>query len=217
MESSGILALVKSSSHLPGLTGGPTLTAVQAAGFPMGGENLAIDLADTLVTVTTPPTDLIAGQPASDRFWTLHGTLLPDGWTLPDAADTRRLRDAIRNLLDAAQQGAALDPAALDIVNATSALARVSAHIAVRNEIAERRELWHYEDPADLALAAAARSAIDVLADPARRANLRRCASPTCSMLFVTGDARRRWCTPNICGNRDRVARHYRRRLKNQL
>jgi len=34
----------------------------------MGGENLAVDLADTLVTVTTPPTDLIADQAASDPF-----------------------------------------------------------------------------------------------------------------------------------------------------
>jgi predicted RNA-binding Zn ribbon-like protein len=190
----------------------------------MGGEPLAVDLADTLVTVTTPPADLIADQAASERFWALHGAVLPEGWAPPDVAETRRLRDAIRALLDAAEQeaapdaaqlGAALDPAALDILNATSALARVSASLGVRNGVAERRDCWHYADPRDLALASAARSAIDVLADPVQRANLRRCASPACSMLFVTGDARRRWCTPNICGNRDRVARHY-RRLKNQ-
>jgi predicted RNA-binding Zn ribbon-like protein len=191
---------------------GPTLADVQATGFPMGGENLAIDLADTLVTVTTPPTDLITDQAASDRFWTLHGDVLPEGWALPAAADTRRLRDAIRTLLDAAQQRAVLDPAALETVNATSALARLSATVALRDGNAAFRERWHYDDAVDLALASAARSAIDVLTDPALRANLRRCASPTCSMLFVTGDARRRWCTPNICGNRDRVARHYRRR-----
>jgi len=178
----------------------------------MGGENLAIDLADTLVTVTTPPTDLIADQPASDRFWALHGDVLPAGWAPPAGAATRRLRDAVRVLLDAAQQGAALESAALETVNATSALARVSVNIAMKNGVAERREHWHHADPADLALASAARSTIDVLTDPALRSNLRRCASPTCSMLFVTGDARRRWCTPNICGNRDRVARHYRRR-----
>lgn len=180
----------------------------------MGGENLAVDLADTLVTVTTPPTDLIVDQAASDRFWDLHGELLPDGWALPAAADTRRLRDAIRALLDAVQQGAALDPASLDLVNATSALVSVSVNIAVRNGLAERRERRHYDDPAAVTLASAARSAIDVLTDPVLRSNLRRCASPTCSMLFVNGDPRRRWCTPNICGNRDRVARHYRRRVR---
>jgi predicted RNA-binding Zn ribbon-like protein len=40
---------------------------------------------------------------------------------------------------------------------------------------------------------------------------LRRCANPTCSMLFVAPNARRIWCTANICGNRTRVARHYER------
>ncbi len=220
-ESSGILALVNASSHPASLPApqkaGPTLAAAQAAGFPMGGENLAIDLADTLVTVTAPPTDLIADQAASDRFWALHGDVLPEDWAPPAVAETRRLRDAVRVLLDAAQQGAASNPAgltsaALETVNAVSALARVSLHIAMKDGVAERLERWHYADPPDLALASAARSAIDVLTDPALRSNLRRCASPTCSMLFVTGDARRRWCTPNICGNRDRVARHYRRR-----
>jgi predicted RNA-binding Zn ribbon-like protein len=30
-------------------------------------------------------------------------------------------------------------------------------------------------------------------------------------MLFVAADTRRKFCTQNICGNRTRVARHYRR------
>jgi predicted RNA-binding Zn ribbon-like protein len=40
---------------------------------------------------------------------------------------------------------------------------------------------------------------------------LRRCANPACSMLFLADTTRRQWCTPNLCGNRARVARHYRR------
>lgn len=40
---------------------------------------------------------------------------------------------------------------------------------------------------------------------------LRRCANPTCSMLFLAENKRRKWCTSNICGKRARVARHYER------
>ncbi len=189
----------------------PSLAEVQAGGFPMGGEPLAVDLADTIIMATTPPTDLIADQAAADLFWTLHAGLLPPGWGFPSAEATRRLRAAIRLLLDAAQQATEAEGAALDELNAVAASVPSSPQVALRGGQAQRWERWHAADPAELALAAAARSAIDVLTLAALRSNLRRCASPACSMLYVSGDARRRWCTPNLCGNRDRAARHYRR------
>jgi predicted RNA-binding Zn ribbon-like protein len=34
-------------------------------------------------------------------------------------------------------------------------------------------------------------------------------------MLFIASDPRRRFCTQNICANRVRVARHYRRQHPN--
>ncbi len=190
---------------------GPTLAEVQAAGFPMGGETLAIDLADTLVTVTSPPTDLIADRAASDCFWKLHRDVLPPGWALPTVAQTRRIRDAIRVLLDGAERGTPPDKSALATINAACALAPKSDRIVVREGRPARIDVWHAVEKGDLPLAAAARSAIALLSDARAVANLRRCASDACSMLFVKGDARRRWCTPNICSNRDRAARHYRR------
>jgi predicted RNA-binding Zn ribbon-like protein len=184
---------------------------MQAAGFPMGAEQLAVDLADTLVTVTDPPTDLIAGQADSDRFWRLQDALLPPGWAAPAAERTRLLRDAVRRLLDAAERGGPVDEGALATINAAAAAAQPEPALELAEGELRRVDLWRSGDPADLALAAAARAAIDVLTDPDLRARLRRCASSACSMLYVRGDARRRWCTPNVCGNRDRVARHYRR------
>ncbi len=53
-------------------------------------------------------------------------------------------------------------------------------------------------------------SLIDLLTGPGL-GRLRRCQNPACSMLFVASDARRKFCTQNICANRTRVARHYRR------
>jgi predicted RNA-binding Zn ribbon-like protein len=66
------------------------------------------------------------------------------------------------------------------------------------------------EEPAAATLAAVARSAIALLGGPDRD-RLRRCEGEHCILVFVAAHPRRRWCSPNVCGNRARVARHYRR------
>ncbi|WP_254697369.1 CGNR zinc finger domain-containing protein [Mycobacterium avium] len=76
----------------------------------------------------------------------------------------------------------------------------------------QRSVRWHVEYGGNPALAATATDAITVLTDPRYRDQLRRCANPDCSMLFLATNPRRSWCTANICGNRARVARHYHRR-----
>ncbi|MBI0300732.1 CGNR zinc finger domain-containing protein, partial [Streptomyces sp. PRKS01-29] len=58
-----------------------------------------------------------------------------------------------------------------------------------------------------------ARDAVQLLTDPVARGQLRRCAGETCSMLYLdtSRGRRRRWCSSEVCGNRERVARHRRR------
>jgi predicted RNA-binding Zn ribbon-like protein len=63
----------------------------------------------------------------------------------------------------------------------------------------------------NVALAAIAREAIELFADATRLERLRRCANPDCTMVFLATNRRRQWCTADACGNRIRVARHYRR------
>jgi predicted RNA-binding Zn ribbon-like protein len=193
----------------------PDLATAQAAGFPVGGEPLAVDLADTIVTVADPPVDLLGDDHACSRFWQLQGPRLPPGWAQPSPATSRELRDAIRRLLDATLAGQHLDGAALAVVNAASASISASLEAVATDTQLRRVKRWHAANPTDLALGAAARSAIALLTDPSNLARLRRCANPSCSMLFTNGDNRRQWCTPNICGNRTRVARHYRRHRPN--
>lgn len=53
-----------------------------------------------------------------------------------------------------------------------------------------------------------AQAAAELLADPAIR-KVRRCDAPDCVIVFLPRNPNRRWCTPNICGNRARVARYY--------
>jgi predicted RNA-binding Zn ribbon-like protein len=65
-------------------------------------------------------------------------------------------------------------------------------------------------DPATALLAALARTAIEFLGGEARE-RLRACPAPRCVRYFVQEHPRQAWCKPS-CGNRARVARHYRRR-----
>ncbi|WP_424215042.1 CGNR zinc finger domain-containing protein [Streptomyces sp. BI20] len=58
--------------------------------------------------------------------------------------------------------------------------------------------------------AALAHEAVALLTDPAV-GRLRECEADTCRMLFLPAHPRRRWCSPTLCGNRARAARHYRR------
>jgi predicted RNA-binding Zn ribbon-like protein len=185
----------------------PALLAAQEAGFVVGGEPLAIDLADTLVLVTDPPTDLLAGEQFA-RFWHLHDWALPPRWRMPDRATTVRARGAIRHLLDATIDGHRPERAAITLVNQLAARATVGTELATGPEGWRLVERWHADDRRDLALAAAARS-VQALLTGESEARLRRCANPACSMLFVATDARRKWCTDNRCGNRTRVARHH--------
>ncbi|MEV5429609.1 ABATE domain-containing protein [Streptomyces sp. NPDC052701] len=62
-------------------------------------------------------------------------------------------------------------------------------------------------------LAAVARDTVDLLTDPVARAGLRQCAGDDCPIVYLdtSRGRRRRWCSSEVCGNRERVARHRRR------
>ncbi|MGW0998080.1 CGNR zinc finger domain-containing protein [Streptomyces sp. NPDC002520] len=62
-------------------------------------------------------------------------------------------------------------------------------------------------------LAVVARDAVELLTDPVARAAVRECEGDNCPIVYVdtSRGRRRRWCSSEICGNRERVARHRRR------
>lgn len=185
------------------------LAAFQVAGFPCGGEPLAVDLADTLVTVTDPVTDLLIDGDRCAQWWALQRDRLPPEAGVPALGATRSLRDAIRLVLDAVVAGSDAS-AALDVVNRAASGAPSAPQVHHLNGEWLQHQAFHTSDPAAVSLGVVAASLIGILTGPAVE-RLRRCANPGCSMLFVAEDARRKWCTQNICGNRMRVARHYQR------
>lgn len=71
------------------------------------------------------------------------------------------------------------------------------------------------DGPPELAalLGTIARDAVELLTDPVARACLRQCAGDNCPIVYLdtSRGRRRRWCSSEVCGNRERVARHRRR------
>ena len=190
---------------------GPTLDQLQAAGFPMGAEaSIALDLVDTLVTVTEPATDLIAEPAQAALWWQLQAGRLPTG-PAPDTVATRRLRAAIRDLFDSHLDRRHPQATSIEDINAAASSVPMTPRLALDGNQLIRQNRWHTEYGGNAALAAIADDAIVLITDPDKQQALRKCANPNCSMLFLATNKRRVWCTANICGNRARVARHYER------
>lgn len=193
------------------MTIAPMLEEMQRAGFPIGGEPLvAIDLVDTLMLAADPAVDLLEEPEQADTWWRAQAARLPDGPT-PDQASVRRLRAAIRDLLDSHLEHRSPRATSIDDVNAAAASVPTSVRM-IREEGGIRLETrWHDEQGGNPRLATVAREVIELMSDADRMGRLRRCANPECSMLFIAQNKRRQWCADNICGNRARVARHYQR------
>ncbi|WP_394769629.1 CGNR zinc finger domain-containing protein [Lacisediminihabitans sp.] len=183
--------------------------AAREAGLVVAGEPLAVDLADTVKMSFDPPLDLIGDARRNEAFWGIEQHQLPEGSGAPDLVSAQRLRAAIRTLFDAKVDGAPFDEEALRLVNELAAAAVAQPELSTTGTTTISRVRWVAETPGALSLAVAARSAISVLTGSSAD-RLRRCASPTCSMFFVALNAKRQWCTPEGCGNRERVARHAR-------
>jgi predicted RNA-binding Zn ribbon-like protein len=71
------------------------------------------------------------------------------------------------------------------------------------------RRLGSTADARELAVSLIAHEAVELFTS-AQRNQLRPCVAPGCHRYFLKQHSRREWCTP-VCGNRARVARHYRR------
>lgn len=182
------------------------------AELPLLGEPLSIELANTVVAGSEGEIDLLAGPGACAAWIRAHLDELPAGALeqQPSAARLRALRDAVCALLAAAIDSRPAPPAALDELNAAASLAAPTPALVWPGSRAPAVELVSGERVADATLATIARSAIELLGGPDRE-RLRRCEHSDCVLTFVATNPRRRWCSASGCGNRARVARHYRR------
>lgn len=128
------------------------------------------------------------------------------------APGLRDLRDALRRLAGAV----AADPRATDsALSMDEAAARVNALgqvwplIAVEDGARPTRTYASGADASSMPVRLLAHQAILLLSGP-QAASLKACQAPHCRHYWIRDGARREWCSA-ACGNRARVARHYRR------
>jgi hypothetical protein len=190
-------------------------------------EPLAVELMNTRWADRDGIHDALATAPAAtawldavrDRLPVVRSARGPvrRSLTASEAADLRRLRDAIRAVSafvtddprSVADDDRAHTPVDIAIATVNVAAGAFPPRLLHRERgalVADRRS----RAVAEAWMAAFATDAVPLLAGDHEGGSLRACLAPGCVLYFVQDHPRREWCSP-ACGNRARVARHYER------
>ncbi|MFJ2263248.1 CGNR zinc finger domain-containing protein [Streptomyces sp. NPDC087844] len=169
-----------------------------------------------LLATTHPEERLDSAEPL--RAWIIGSGLVPAGTPLASADSSwivgfRELRDHIGQLVRKDPSG--------DSRPFVVALARINelaraappVPLAVWDPGGSLVRALCSEPTCAALLAAVARDTVELLTDPAARASIRQCEGDNCPIVYLdtSRGRRRRWCSSEVCGNRERVARHRRR------
>jgi predicted RNA-binding Zn ribbon-like protein len=176
---------------------------------PLVGEPLALDLVNTRGRlVGGEDFDVLADADGVRRWLALEADRLPVAGDVEPAA-LRALRADVAEAVEHARRVTAPPAHALAALGAAQRAAPRHRELAWDGG-AVVAVVRRSGDPTLDVLAELAEAAADLLTDPAVT-TVRRCEGPQCRMLFLPAHPRRRWCSPQLCGNRVRVARYYRR------
>ncbi|MET8870421.1 ABATE domain-containing protein [Nocardia sp. NPDC004604] len=176
---------------------------------PLIGEPLALDLVNTRPTGT----DLLDTPEHLANWLALQAARLPElavaHPTAADLAAVHAVRDHIGSVLDALLHDGRPPADALRALNTAQAAAPAIRQLAWDGNAVTATTRRNGTSAEKLA-AVLAEAAIDLFTDPSI-GKLRRCEAEDCVLLFLPAHPRRRWCSPDRCGNRVRVARYYQR------
>jgi len=177
----------------------------------IGEPIVAVDLINTVAAPGSPAEDdLLSADPGAEAWWRIQSARVPRA-DMPDLRGLRRLRSALREMIEALVDDRPVPRASVSDLNFFMQSTPVSTRLQVTGAGLRADTHWHREFGGNPRLAFIATQAAAFLADPAQVSRLRRCANPACSMIFIAVNSRRSWCAPGVCGNRVRVARHHRR------
>jgi predicted RNA-binding Zn ribbon-like protein len=177
----------------------------------IGEPIVAVDLINTVAAPGSPVADdLLSADRGAQAWWRLQRARVPGG-ELPGIRDLRRLRSALRDMIEALVDERPVPQAAVCDLNVYMRSAPASTCLQLTVTGLRSDTYWHREWGGNPQLAFIATQAAAFLADPRQAGQLRRCANPACSMIFIAANPRRSWCAPGLCGNRVRVARHHHR------
>lgn len=145
-----------------------------------------------------------------EGWFTEHGLVHPETghrWSDDDLGRVRRVRKALRDVVEAVVEERTPERRSVDLVNST-----LESRRPPRLELdgtAVRIGHRHAETPVDDALAVIAEAIVNELA-AGRPERFRVCANDRCRWTFFDSSptGRRRWCDMATCGNQAKAARH---------
>lgn len=176
-------------------------------GMPFLGGSLWIDLINSRFAPNGVPVDFLSDEASLVAWAQAAGLALEEGGKTGELDALRSLRGCLGLAFEQMSRGEPLSADVLGAVNALLGRHSVRLHIANGQGapvVAEEEEI---EGPM---------LAVRIAADFARfvaqyeAARLKHCEGPACTMRFYDRgkNARRRWCSSAVCGNRDKVANY---------
>jgi predicted RNA-binding Zn ribbon-like protein len=177
------------------------------------GGALALDFANSVdwteQLVEVPAADALLEPDSLDRWGARMGVAGRLGG--PEELERARgLRTALHAIFSALAREEAPDERPLARLRSAYAQA-VAAGTLVRKEDGRFGIDWPSDEPCRVRFAVAA-DAVALLADPARTVRLHRCPGRDCGWIFLDTSGRRRWCSMDSCGSREKMRRMYARR-----
>lgn len=190
------------------------------------GNEPALDLLNTTPVLAQGPVDFLQDFSHLSAWAAVAGLLdestakaLRRRWNGSREADAavaqaKQVRQALRDVLTAKLCGAKPPAHALDLLNDALGAARTTSRLQWDEKSTSFARIVHRTTDGTPA------QFVTVLAEAAVRlltekdlTLVRRCENPACVLHFydTSKNHRRRWCSMDICGNRMKVAAHYRR------
>jgi predicted RNA-binding Zn ribbon-like protein len=183
-----------------------------------------LDFINTDLVMNGQPTDLLSSF--QDLVaWLVQAGLLTEkdaarieGGGGYDAMETlkqaKAFRSTMRNMAERLAAPKAVPQAALALINQLLRHRVGYAQVTRRNGMFERRYQAEFED-GNHVLGLLAEAASDLLC-ACDLSLVKQCHNPACVLFFydTTKNHARHWCSMDLCGNRSKVAAHYRRHRK---
>jgi predicted RNA-binding Zn ribbon-like protein len=179
------------------------------------GGTLCLDFVNTVIWdapgKTRPQAGDVLSRPEHLVAWGTRLGVLGSSVAPAEAVElaaTRTLRAAVHEIFALIATGGAPPDDALRRLHG------IYAEGVDHAELAERGDGWHLTWPSDNPRSvrfAVAAGAVDLLADEAQLARVRQCPGRDCGGLFVDSSGRRRWCSMEACGSREKMRRYYER------
>jgi len=192
--------------------------------FLFTANQLCLDLINTDLVMNGQPIDLLSSF--QDLVaWLVQAGLLTEkdaeriegGGSREEMETLKQAKAFRRTMRDMVERLAVRKPvaqAALDLINQLLRHRVGYAQVNRRSGMFERRYEAGFED-VNQVLGLLAEAASDLLC-ACDLSLIKKCQNPACVLFFydTTKNHARHWCSMNLCGNRSKVAAHYRRHRK---